>query len=219
VADGQERCVLAIYAHPDDAEIWAGGTLLAHRAAGDRIAICVLTHADSPRASEARRGAGVLGAQLYHLAFRDRALRHEPQAIDAVADVLHAEQPDLIVTHWEGDSHPDHATTWRITQSAILLAEAERRLQMLYWSDTYNGAGAGSIFMPDCLVDVSDLWDAKLATIRMHQSQDPEYYIEMTNRQCAAHGARVGVPRAEAFRLVPFFGRGPRAARTLWEHR
>jgi hypothetical protein len=52
----------------------------------------------------------------------------------------------------------------------------------------------------------------------MHASQDPEHYVEMVERQCAMHGARAAVARAEAFRLVPFFGRGSRAARTLWDH-
>ncbi|HWE62637.1 MAG TPA: PIG-L deacetylase family protein, partial [Chloroflexota bacterium] len=175
----KQRRILAVYAHPDDAEIWAGGTLLAHRAAGDRLALCVLTHGEGPRANEAMSGAATLGAQLYHLPFQDRALRFEQATLDAVAEVLRAEQPHIILTHWDGDSHPDHLTTWRIAQSAIMLAEVERTLHALYWSDTYNGVGVGGFFAPDCLVDVTPHWEEKLAAIRQHQSQEPEYYVDM----------------------------------------
>ena len=212
----EQRAVLAIYAHPDDAEIWAGGTLLAHRAAGDRTAICIMTHGDSHRALEARRGAESLGARLHHLSFRDRALRADEQAIDAVAEVLVRERPQIILTHWHDDSHPDHLATWAAVRAAILLAEVEGSLQALLWSDTYNGLGTGGTFEPDCLVDVSPHWEGKLAALSTHQSQRPEQYVAMAGRACALHGARAGVPWAEGFLRVPFIGVGRRASTTLW---
>ena len=212
-----ERRVLAVYAHPDDAEIWAGGTLLAHRNAGDHTAVCVMTHGDGLRSAEARRGVELLGAQLYHLPFADRALSMDSATLEAVAEVLHQEQPQIILTHWEGDSHPDHVTTWAIVRSAILMAEAENDLRALYWSDTYNGTGAQGLFTPDCMIDVSSVWEAKLAAIAAHQSQEVARYVEMVTHQCAIHGARSGVRWAEGFRRVPFIGRGRGARATLWE--
>ena len=212
----EQRVVLAIYAHPDDAEIWAGGTLLAHRAAGDRTAVCIMTHGDIDRAPEARRGAESLGARLHHFSFHDRALRADEQAIEAVAEVLRRERPQIILTHWHGDSHPDHLATWVAVRAAILLAEVEGSLQALLWSDTYNGLGTGGIFEPDCLVDVSPHWEGKLAALSAHQSQRPEQYVAMTGRACALHGARAGVPWAEGFLRVPFIGVGRQASTTLW---
>ena len=210
------RGVLAIYAHPDDAEIWAGGTLLAHRAAADRTAICIMTHGDTARAPEARRGAESLGARLHHLSFPDRALRADEPAIQAVAAILREERPQIILTHWHEDSHPDHLATWVVVRAAILLAEAERDLRALLWSDTYNGSGTAGPFAPDCLVDVSPHWEGKLAALAAHQSQRPEQYVAMAERACALHGARSGVAWAEGFRRVPFIGAGRRASATLW---
>jgi len=212
-----ERRILAVYAHPDDAEIWSGGTLLAHRKAGDHTAVCVMTHGDGPRAAEARRGAEMLGAQLYHLPFPDRALSVNSTTFEAVAEILHQEQPQIILTHWEGDSHPDHVTTWAIVRSAILMAKAENDLQALYWSDTYNGTGAQGLFTPDCLIDVSDVWEEKLAAIAVHERQPFAHYVEMVTHQCAIHGARGGVRWAEGLRRVPIIGKGRRARSTLWE--
>jgi LmbE family N-acetylglucosaminyl deacetylase len=213
-----ERGILAIYAHPDDAEIWAGGTLLAHRAAGDRTAVCILTHGDSPRAAEAGEGAALLGATLHHFALPDRALRADAAAVEVVATVLRAERPNIVLTHWERDWHPDHVATWEIVRASIMLAEVENEVHGLFWSDTYNGVGARGIFEPDCLVDVSGVWDAKLAAIGAHRSQLSDDYAEMIGRQCGMHGVRGGVAYAEGFRRVPLFGRARRAAPNLWPH-
>jgi LmbE family N-acetylglucosaminyl deacetylase len=216
MADEQEpRTILAVYAHPDDAEIWAGGTLLAHQAHGDRIAVCVLTHGDGPRAAEARAGAAALGADMIQFALPDRAVRESEEAVSLVADVLRRLRPTIVLTHWALDSHPDHEATWRITRGAILHSEAERTLRALYWSDTYNGAGLYGTFEPDCLVDVTPYWEAKIAALGAHVSQNPPHYVEMIGRQCGLHGVRSGVPLAEGFRRAPFLGTGRRAGPLL----
>jgi LmbE family N-acetylglucosaminyl deacetylase len=211
----QPRTVLAVYAHPDDAEIWAGGTLLAHRASGDRTVVCILTHGDSPRAAEARGGASTLGAELIQLTLPDRAVRDSAEAVSLVAEIMRRMRPTIVLTHWAEDSHPDHEATWRITRGAILQGEVESTLRALYWSDTYNGAGLHSDFEPDCLVDVSPYWPAKIAALGAHTSQQPAQYVAMISRQCSVHGARAGVPFAEGFRRVSFIGRGRRAERLL----
>jgi LmbE family N-acetylglucosaminyl deacetylase len=100
---------------------------------------------------------------------------------------------------------------------AIMLAETEDDLEAVFWSDTYNGIGTPGPFPADAFIDVSDVWNAKLAAIKEHQSQQPTSYCEMIGRQCAAHGAVCGVSFAEGFRRVPFLGTGRRAAATLWE--
>src|SRR6202012_4729643 len=62
--------VLAIGAHPDDVEIGAAGTLIAHRAAGDRVAILTMSRGSRGgdqlmRARESQEAAGVIGARLF----------------------------------------------------------------------------------------------------------------------------------------------------------
>ena len=214
---GAPRRVLALYAHPDDAEIWAGGTLLLHRAAGDQLAICVLTHGDTERAEEARLGATRLGAALIQYSFPDRRLAADRETIAAVARVLRDLQPDVILTHWERDSHPDHVAVWLSTQAAILDAEIEAHVQAVFWSDTYNGLGTSGAFEPDSVVDVSAVWREKLEALDAHSSQHPETYAAMIDRQCGLHGARAGVNYAEGFRRAPLFGRVKRPLSTLWD--
>lgn len=40
--------IMAVMAHPDDAEIWCGGTLIVHSKIGDAVRICALTYGNSP---------------------------------------------------------------------------------------------------------------------------------------------------------------------------
>ncbi|MGH3813836.1 MAG: PIG-L family deacetylase, partial [Pseudonocardiaceae bacterium] len=66
--------VLTVMAHPDDAELWAGGTLAIHAQAGAPVTIAV------PRANEARdretaASAETLGAALRLLAAVPPSLR------------------------------------------------------------------------------------------------------------------------------------------------
>ena len=216
MARGSSR-VLGIFSHPDDAEIWAGGTLLSHRALGDETTVCILTHGDDPRADEAKRGADILQAGLVHMTFRDRGLALEQSATEAVADVLARVRPNILITHWRDDSHPDHRAAWGITDVAIMLAEVENDLAALISCDTYNGVGVVGRFQPDYLVDVSAVWRTKIAAIMAHASQGPDYYSAMISRQCAIHGAAGGVNMAEGFVRVPFLGRARTARRSLWE--
>ena len=217
VVDAMPR-VLGVFAHPDDAEIWAGGTLLVHGSRGDDTAICVLTHGEGSRAEEARRGADLLQARLIHLAFRDRVLQACQGTIEAVAGVLADEKPNLVITHWCDDTHPDHRAVWSITNAAIMLAETENDLRALVSCDTYNGIGLRGHFESDYLVDVSSSWERKVSAISAHASQGPERYCRMIARQCALHGARGGVTYAEGFVRVPFLGRDRLARSTLWDH-
>jgi LmbE family N-acetylglucosaminyl deacetylase len=209
---------MGIFSHPDDAEIWAGGTLLAHSAGGDDTIVCILTHGDDPRADEARRGAELLHARLVHLAFRDRGLAVEQAATGALADVLARERPNIVITHWREDSHPDHRAAWGIVGAAIMLAEVENDLAALISCDTYNGIGVSGHFAPDYLIDVSEVWDQKIAAIMAHASQGPEHYTSMIARQCRMHGAAGGVPYSEGFVRVPFMGKERVARRSLWHY-
>lgn len=54
--------VLAAFAHPDDAELWAGATLTLH--ARHAAATDPVPHHDDVRDAEARKGSAALGADL-----------------------------------------------------------------------------------------------------------------------------------------------------------
>ena len=204
----------AVMAHPDDAEIWAGGTICKHVERGDEALVVYLAATeDSVRGEEAKRGAAILGAQVAFVGLTDGQVRDLPEACDRVSAILTRFSPDILITHWMDDFHADHATTATIVQRVLPfvishLAKAPR----LWACDTYLSAGARGLFVPDVYVDVTGQWPRKLAAIRAHHSQRPEFWVALTERQCGLHGHRYAPPEmpperfyAEAFkRVIPF---------------
>jgi len=209
--------LLAIMAHPDDAEVWAGGAILNHRERGDEVLLAVLTYREGdPRGHEAQRGAELLGAEVRLFGAPDRHLRATPELVEAVAATLATFRPTLVLTHWPDDSHPDHSAASEVARRAIVATpRLSRSLHGLFACDTYYSLGLHGPFVPDLFVDISTVWERKLAAIRAHTSQSPEEYVALIERQCRQHGARAGTRYAEAFRRLPLYGRLGRASRWL----
>ncbi len=209
--------ILTVLAHPDDAEIWSGGAIAQQVAAGGEALICALVgDLQSPRAREAGEGAAVLGARVTLLGQEDRRVRASDEVIQAISDLLMDFRPTVVITHWEQDSHPDHAATNEATRAAVVAsAGLSRTLDLVLACDTYLGAGRDGLFTPDLYVDVTDVWEQKLEAIRQHASQDPDNYVETIERQCWLHGARAKVRYAEGYRRIPLYGRLGGAVRQL----
>jgi len=207
--DGRVGRILTVLAHPDDAEIWAGGTLARHVGEGDEALICSLAgEPGSLRANEAGEGAQVLGAEVTVLGQTDRHMLLTDDLVQALAALLADYRPAIIVTHWEQDSHPDHVLANAATRAAIVAASGlSQDLEMVLACDTYLSSGRDGMFTPEVYVDVSDVWETKLAAIRQHASQEPEHYVQTIERQCWLHGARAKVRYAEGFRRIPVYGR------------
>jgi LmbE family N-acetylglucosaminyl deacetylase len=207
--------LLVILAHPDDAEIWAGGTLYRHQQRGDSVAVCSLTYtAGSPRGQEGCEGARRLGVDFTCLGLTDMAVqRYTSEDVGQVTTLLLARPPDIVLTHWVEDTHPDHAATARLVVEALLRyavaygledVEASRRAFPRVWScDTYGALGQRGGFEPEWYVDISSAWEQKAYAIGAHQSQNPAYWIELARRQNAFYGYRCNRDYAEGFRRLP----------------
>ena len=204
----------AIMAHPDDAEIWAGGTICKHVERGDEALVIYMTATeDSMRGVEAARGAAILGARLAFVGLADGQVRDTSEACERVSDILMRIAPDILITHWIDDGHADHANTAAIVQRVLPSVITQVRKAPRVWAcDTYFSMGTRGSFVPDVFVDVTAQWPRKLAAIRAHQSQRPDLWVTLTERQCGLHGHRYALPDtaptpfyAEGFkRVIPF---------------
>jgi LmbE family N-acetylglucosaminyl deacetylase len=114
--------VLAIGAHPDDAEIGCGGTILKLIRDGSVASICwVVLTGSSARAEEARTSAEAMleGAPeklILQRGFRDGFLPYQGAEVKGFfEDVKRDFSPDLILTHQRHDLHQDHRTACELT--------------------------------------------------------------------------------------------------------
>ena len=108
--------------------------------------------------------------------------------------------------------HPDHEATFRLVRRAFLKnvlavpVEDPKLFPRIFCCDSLSSIGLHGPFKPDKYVDVTDIWDRKIAAINSHQSQPLWFYLDKIDKQCLAHGEKSGVTRAEGFLHLPLFG-------------
>ncbi len=206
--------LMAVMAHPDDAEIWCGGTLIHHAEMGDAVRICTLSYTrESVRGKEALEAAKRMGCEVEFLRLEDMAIRDTDEGAEQLAKSIDSFRPDTIITHWYDDMHPDHEATFRLLRRSILRCFWDNSIDnihlfpRIFCCDTYSSLGLHGPFNPDRFVDVTTIWEKKIAAINAHKGQPLAFFLDMIDRQCLAHGKSAGTKRAEGFLYLPLFGR------------
>lgn len=197
--------VLAVMAHADDPELWAGGTLYLHARSGAAVTVAI-PRSDEIRDKEAAAGSQQLGTDLHLL---------NAMSVDEVRDLLVRLRPEVVVTHNSDDIHPDHRIAAETVLAALPLAViATGRPRRIYHCDGYNGLDRhGRHTELPVIVDVSSCWDTKRAAAAAHESQPiTNHFWPMVEAMGRLHGRRIETEYAEAFRPMPILGRLPSAA-------
>ena len=204
--------LMAVMAHPDDAEIWCGGTLIRHAENGDEVRICTLSYTeDSERGQEAQKSAKLIDCEVGCLGLEDTRVRDSDQAVELVKKSIESFRPELIITHWFDDTHPDHEAVFLILRRALVSGFLDKSIDSLnsvpqvFCCDTYSSMGLRGPFQPNERVDVTQVWERKLTAIHAHESQPLEFYLNMIERQCRAHGKAANTKFAEAFIRIPLY--------------
>ena len=117
--------ILAVVAHPDDAELLCAGTLARARKNGATVAVCVMCQGDKGqpatpipnlpdvRREEARAAAKLLGAELLTGEFPDGELADTTEARRKMIAIYRQFSPTLVLAHALEDYHPDHRAAGR----------------------------------------------------------------------------------------------------------
>ncbi len=214
---------LAVGSHPDDVELSCGGTVALLAAAGRKVGILHLTRGErgtrgtpEEREVEAERAAEALGAaEVAFLDCGDGALRHGEAEEDALIEVLRDWRPEIVLGPPASDRHPDHGRAHRLVADAAFYAGLARRS-----SGPPHRPGAVFSYMqhdpfePSFIVDVTPVWDKKVAALAAYDSQlyrpdddrgepmtkvsSPEYFMAIEGR--ARHfGQMIGAAFGEPF--------------------
>ena len=216
--------VLAIFSHPDDAELSVSGTLLKLKSLGYRTGVVDVTRGEmgtrgTPdiRAEEANAAARVLKLDVrLNLAQPDGHVWPTEESRKAMVRVIRSHRPNvLLTTHWD-DPHPDHANTCQIVRQAARLATMTRYDSEAGQQATKMPAIMHSIHsrlvVPSFIVDVSEFVEEKMRAIRTHASQfyrseskepatrisDVGFLDEIESRM-RYYGSLIGVAAGEPF--------------------
>lgn len=221
--------VLAIGAHPDDVEIFCGGTIAKYAARGDEVTIMIATNGNvgssslsqeeiaAVRRKEAEASAAVIGADLIWMGYDDEFLFHDRETRMAFINAIRKASPDVMFVHGPSDYHPDHRISGEIAADCripvtvpLIVTEFPpmARIPHVFIMDNLGGIG----FEPEFYVDISDVYETKKRMIRAHASQDAwlqyQYgmdYVTFVAKTSAMRGMAIGVEHAEAFRSLPMY--------------
>lgn len=175
--------VLAVVAHPDDAELICGGSLLVSADAGRRTGVLDLTRGETGsrgtpelRAGEAARAAEVLGLSVReNVGLPDSHLQNTPEARRRVVEWIRTLRPRMILTHWIQGRHPDHRVAAELVYDASYLAglknydasgEAFRPFKVVHALAFREDAPR-----PTFVVDITRVMDRKLEAVASYGSQ------------------------------------------------
>lgn len=210
--------VLAVMAHPDDAELTCGGTLIRCVKQGYRVGILDLTRGEmgtrgTPelRAKEAAAAAKVLG--IHHreaLSFPDSRLESTLEYRLAVAGRIRALRPRIVILpYWEA-RHPDHSATSRIGYEACYLAGLAKmdipgkpaaagkphRPHKVLYATLFD---AGHSFSPSLVVDITPYFKQRMRAVACFGSQ-----LKGPQRQKGVYIPLTGVEKEMAARCAYF---------------
>lgn len=175
--------ILAIGAHPDDVELFCGGTLIRAQMLGRRTGILDLSAGElgsrgSPeiRAREAEKAAKVMGVSVReNLRFPDGGIVNTPETRAKIAVVIRRLKPSIVITHSLDGRHPDHPVVAQLARDGCFVAglskveagfpahRPRKVLHALSFREDHQ--------KPTFVVDITESFEKKLEAVAAYASQ------------------------------------------------
>lgn len=220
--------VLAFGAHPDDVEIFCGGTVIRLADLGYDVGVVDLTRGElgtlgTPqlREQEALAASQVIGLRLRENLRLPDGLIGEAH-LEKLVEVIRRLRPEMMLIPWTEDRHPDHAAAGGLLTKAAFFAGVEkfpagtpshafRPRQVLYYQMRHRMA-------PSFIVDTSSTAQRKHQAIACYASQvtpDPKGGLTLLSSPRAIdaieardryHGSMIGVSHGEPLRAANTLG-------------
>jgi LmbE family N-acetylglucosaminyl deacetylase len=220
---------VALYAHPDDADVGCGGTLARWAQSGTTVHLIVLTDggrgSNDPatvvpelvtrRAHELSAASEVLGlASVTSLGFGDGEIDDTPQLRGRIVELIRRFQPQVVVGHdptaiffgQDYFNHRDHRMAGWLLLDAVAPAAALPH----YFPEAGPAHQVQTVLLsgtlePDVYVDIAETIDKKAKAIECHVSQFPDregWAGDVVRQRGKEEGRRAGVAFAEGFRRL-----------------
>jgi N-acetylglucosamine malate deacetylase 1 len=205
---GRKLRVVVFGGHPDDPESGAGGLIATLTRQGHEV-ICTYgtTFRDDRRffgrpegevrQEEATAACKVLGAKPKFFPYAHEKLVADEATLRDVSSWLAEVKPDIVVTHWLLDTHPNH----HVVSSLVWRCYQRKGGWSLYFFEVMTDQQTIG-FTPDLFLDIGSVRDVKKRSLDEHKSQGPEEIWQVHERMHRRRGAQCGVEFAEAYKLV-----------------
>ncbi len=215
--------ILVLAAHPDDAELGAGGTIAKHVSLGYKVGVVDFTRGElgtrgtvKTRDAEAAASSQILGLSVReNLNFKDGFYQNDEAHQLEVARIIRKYQPSIVLANAVSDRHPDHAKGAALSFTACFQGSEQKPWR----PDALYHFIQSQFIEPDFIVDISDFWDTKMNAVRAFKTQfydpssaEPETFIsnpsfmKMLESRAQEFGHTIGAKYGEGFTVRRILG-------------
>ena len=204
-APKQKLKIVVTGGHPGDPEYGCGGTVARFTDQGHEATLLYLNRGDPtetpsdtrrfPRVDEAAKACEVLRAHPVFAGQIDGKAVVDAPHYEAFRQLLAAEKPDAVFTHWPIDNHADHRAM------SMLVYDSWRHLGRafaLFYYEVSNGEDTMQ-FAPTDYLDITEAEPRKRLACFAHASQSPERFYKLQEMVARMRGIETGHQYAEAF--------------------
>ena len=190
-----EKRIIVIGAHPDDADILCSGTAIKLARAGHKVKFVSATNGDSGHQSMSRRetaqrragealaawkASGIADYQV--IADQDCGLEPTLENRKKIMRIIRAWNPHLVITHRLCDYHPDHRATAQLVMDCAYTCmvphfceDAPIPDQIPVFAHTFDRFLEPRPHRADAAIEIDSVMDEKLAVMACHESQFYEW--------------------------------------------
>ena len=195
--------VLVFGAHPDDIEIGMGGTIARYTKEKHRVLmiITILPNKQELRRKETEKAARILGAESLVLDIEPSRMIFSRELVRTFDEVIKEYSPDITYTHWNHDSHQDHAAV----TNAVIASTRANNCSLYMYEQMIPGGIVPYGFQAQSFVDISEVMDTKIDSIMTHKSQvesNNKLWLHGVKGRAMFRGCQINVEYAEAFEVV-----------------
>ena len=211
--------VLIIAVHPDDETLGCGGTLLKHKANGDKINWLICTNMNKKhsyyktRQKEIEKVSKMYNFDSVHN-LKLKTMRVDEysisELISKISKVINEIKPNIIYLPFKGDVHSDHR---KIFEASYSCTKSFRYpfIKKIYMIETlseteFAPSTKEDSFIPNIFVDITEFMDKKIEIIKVFKSEIAKHPFPRSVRNIKAlatfRGATCGVKYAESFMLL-----------------
>ena len=200
--------IVCIGGHPDDPESGCGGTLAKLSGLNNDVTIIYLTKGEAGitgksheeaaaiRSKEALAACKILNVKAVFAGQIDGDTVVNNESLDRLKELIAAEKPDIVLTHWPIDSHKDHQAASLLTIQTWMRSKEKFEL---YFFEVCVGEQT-MVFHPTDYVDITDVQEQKRKAVFCHTSQDPGSIYSCGHASMEDfRGREIGARAAEAF--------------------
>lgn len=227
--------ILVLAAHPDDAELGCGGTIVKHVKMGHKVGVVDFTKGElgtrgtvETRAAESAESSKIMGLSVReNLGLPDGFFKNDKDHQLNVIRAIRRYQPEIVLANAIYDRHSDHGKGASLAYDASFLSGLakietwdEHNKKQEPWRPKVVYHFIQSLFIePDFIVDVTEHWETKINAVRAFKTQffdpkstEPQTYISspeflrMVESRAIEFGHAIGTKYGEGFTVRRYPG-------------